>query len=49
MSETLNSFFKNAVESLEIEGNRSLLENTEDLSNPIEISIKKFEHHPLGR
>ena len=46
MSETLNNFFKNAVESLKIEGNRFLLENTGDLSNPIEIAIKKFENHP---
>ena len=46
MSETLNNFFKNAVESLKIEGNSFLLENTGDLSNPVEIAIKKFEHHP---
>ena len=46
VSETLNNFFKNAVASLKIDGNRLLLENTGDLSNPIEIAIKKFENHP---
>ena len=34
VSETLNNFFKSAVDSLEIDENKFLLENTDDLINP---------------
>ena len=37
VSETLNNFFKSAVDSLEIDENKFLLENTDDLINPIDI------------
>ena len=38
VSETLNNFFKSAVDSLEIDENKFLLENTDDLINPIDLS-----------
>ena len=52
VSETLNNFFKSAVDSLGIEENKFLLENTDDLrdlGDPIDIAIKKFDRHPSIR
>ena len=46
VAETLNSFFKNAVHSLEIVENEYLLTPTENIQNPIDIALKKFECHP---
>ena len=46
VSDKLNSFFKNAIESLEIGENKYLLNDTIGLNNPIDIAIKKFEDHP---
>lgn len=43
---TFNNYFENAVKSLEITENKYLLSNTEDLTDPIEIAIKKFQYHP---
>ena len=45
VSDKLNSFFKNAIESLEIGENKYLLNDTIGLNNPIDIAIKKFEDH----
>ena len=46
VAETLNTFFQNAVESLQIEENEYLINPTECINNPIEIAITKFESHP---
>ena len=46
VAETLNTFCKNAVDSLDISENRLLLTATESLTDPVEIAIKKFESHP---
>ena len=46
VAETLNSFFKDAVKSLSITGNVDLLTSTEELEDPIDIAIQKFESHP---
>ena len=46
VSETLNSFFKDAVKSLSIKENKDLLSETGDLNDPIDIAVKKFEAHP---
>ena len=45
VSETLNTFFKNAVKSLDITENSFLLTFANE-SDPVEKSIKKFENHP---
>ena len=45
-AETFNSYFIDAVSSLAIEENRALLDNTDDTSDPVKLSIKKFGHHP---
>ena len=40
------TFFEDAVRSLNVEPNEYYLSDTENLSNPVEIAIKKFENHP---
>ena len=45
-AKALNNFFKNAVGSLDINENRFLLTDTENLDDPVNIAIKKFESHP---
>ena len=42
----MNQYFSTAVNSLDITENRSLLTETENLDNPVEIAIKKLENHP---
>ena len=42
----LNQYFSAAVNSLDIIENKSLLTETENLEDPIEMAIKKFENHP---
>ena len=46
MSEEFSTFFEDAVRSLNVEPNEYYLSDTENLSNPVEIAIKKFENHP---
>ena len=46
VAETFNQFFKTCIESLNITENRFLLNVTENLNNPVEIALKKFENHP---
>ena len=46
VAETFNQFFKTSIESLNITENRFLLNVTENLNNPVEIALKKFENHP---
>ena len=45
-AKSLNNFFKNAFGSLDINENRFLLTDTENLDDPVNIAIKKFESHP---
>lgn len=46
VAETFNEFFKNSVKSLNIPENSCLTGNTRNLTDPIDIIIKKFENHP---
>ena len=46
ISEELNSFFKNATNSLEIKENAFLLEYVSETLPPIEKAILKFKNHP---
>ena len=39
-------FFENAVKSLNIKPRNLSFEDTTNLSNPVEIAIKKFQNHP---
>ena len=42
----LNQYFSAAVNSIDIIENKSLLTETKNLEDPIEMAIKKFENHP---
>ena len=46
VSEKFNSFFVNAVKSLNIVENTDLLTSTEGITDEIEIALKKYEFHP---
>ena len=46
VAEGQNNFFKTAVASLDIHGNLYTKENVENMSDPVEKAIKKFEFHP---
>ena len=43
---TLNMYFESAVNSIGIIENKHLLTETDNLKDPVKISIKKFEDHP---
>ena len=43
VSEKFNSFFQNAVTSLEIQENKYLLSHTSGINDPIEISLKNIK------
>ena len=43
---TLNMYFESAVNSIGITENKYLLTETDNLKDPVKISIKKFENHP---
>ena len=43
---TLNMYFESAVNSIGITENKHLLTETDNLKDPVKISIKKFENHP---
>ena len=45
-SEEFSTFFEDAVKSLNVKPDEYYLSDTENLSNPVEIAIKKFENHP---
>ena len=45
-AKTLSYYFSTAVNSLDIIENKSLVTETENLVDPAEIAIKKFENHP---
>ena len=44
--ETLNNFFKSAVDSLDIIEHKDLITDSKHLIDPVEIAKKKFENHP---
>ena len=44
--EEFNSFFENTVKSLNIKLSNLILGDITNLSNPVEIAIKKFESNP---
>ena len=46
MSEEFNTFFEDAVSSLIVKPDEYHLGDTKNLSNPVEITIRKFENHP---
>ena len=43
---TFNEFFKDAVTSLGIHDNPYLKTDPGDLTDPVEIALKKFDMHP---
>ena len=45
-AESFNDFFIDAVSSLAIEENRALLDDTYDISDPVQRAITKFGNHP---
>ena len=46
VAEEFSTFFENVVKSLNIKPRNLSLGNTTNLSDPVEIAIKKFENHP---
>ena len=46
VAEEFSTFFVNAVKSLNIKPRNLSLKDTTNLSNPLEIAIKKFQNHP---
>ena len=46
LSEEFSTFFEDAVRSLNVEPNEYFLCDMENLSNPVDIAIRKFENHP---
>ena len=46
VSESLNTFFRDAVHNLDIKENIFLLNETTNIDDPIDMAIKKFESHP---
>ena len=46
VAEEFSTFFENVVKSLNIKPRNLSLGNTTNVSNPVEIAIKKFENHP---
>ena len=47
MAETLNLFFKNSIADLDISENRLLQNDTQDLTDPVDIALKNFNNHPI--
>ena len=46
LSEEFSTFFEDAVRSLNVEPDEYFLSDTENLSNPVDIAIRKFENDP---
>ena len=46
IAEELNNFFKNAIASLNIHENKYIVENIENINDPVDKAIQKFEFHP---
>ena len=49
VAEAFNQFFKESVQSLNINENTLLQTDTGDLTDPVEIALKKFSNHPSIR
>ena len=47
LSAGFSTFFEDAVRSLTVEPDKYYLSDIENLSNPVEIAIRKFENHPM--
>ena len=45
MSEEFSTFFEDAVRLLNVELDEYFLSDTKNLSNPVDIAIRKFENH----
>ena len=45
-AESFNAFFIDAVSSLAIEENRALLDDVDEILDPVQRAVKKFGHHP---
>ena len=45
LSEEFSTFFEDAVRSLNVKPDEYYQSDTENLSNPVEIAIRKFENH----
>ena len=45
-AESFNGFFIDAVSSLAIEENRALIDDVDNLCDPVERAVKKFGNHP---
>ena len=46
MSEECRTFFEDTVTSPNVKPEEYYLSDTENLSDPVEIAIRKFEDHP---
>ena len=46
IAETFNSFFCEAVRSLDIKGNTYILSDTAGITDPIDVALLKYELHP---
>ena len=46
MSEEFSTFFEDAVTSLNVEPDEYYQSEAENVSNPVEIAVRKFENHP---
>ena len=46
IAETFNTFFDEAISSLDIKINPFLLNDPGDSEDPVDIALKKFESHP---
>ena len=46
LSEEFSTFFEDPVRSLNVKPDEYYLSDTENLSDPVEIAIRKFENHP---
>ena len=44
--EEFSAFFEDAVRSLNVDPDEYYQSDTENLSNPVKIAIRKFENHP---
>ena len=46
IADELNNFFKNVVSTLNIHENKYIVENIENINDPVDKAIKKIEFHP---
>ena len=46
MSEEFSTFFEDAVRSLNVKPDEYYVSDAENLSDPVEIAIRKFENYP---